>query len=205
MNNSDPSDSGAAFDGNLTGNLNVTGDTTLAGGVSVHTDSIYVDPATGFVGLGTTNPFSRYTFSGPDSDTTTGNFISIMTDADAYPLMQFMMVNHGQFIIGLDCYFNGGFKSSNVNGCFYINKIGGNIEIRGDAGIAPGAGFGGTTICTFGADNHDVTIPNNLKLSLLDLTPQVEPAAVEGRVYYDSTASKLKVYTGAAWETITSA
>ena len=36
--------------------------------------------------------------------------------------------------------------------------------------------------------------------------PSAEPSApVEGMVYYDSTADKLKVYTGAAWEAITSA
>lgn len=35
--------------------------------------------------------------------------------------------------------------------------------------------------------------------------PGSAPAApLEGMVYYDSTANKLKVYTGAAWETITS-
>ena len=38
------------------------------------------------------------------------------------------------------------------------------------------------------------------------LVPRAEPATpAEGMLYYDATANKLKVYTGAAWETITSA
>jgi hypothetical protein len=37
-------------------------------------------------------------------------------------------------------------------------------------------------------------------------TPSGAPASpTEGMLYYDSTAHKLKVYTGAAWETVTSA
>ena len=39
----------------------------------------------------------------------------------------------------------------------------------------------------------------------LELAPTSAPAdPAEGMIYYDSTANKLKVYTGAAWETITS-
>jgi hypothetical protein len=42
--------------------------------------------------------------------------------------------------------------------------------------------------------------------TFLKLTPGTAPASpTEGMVYYDSTAHKLKVYTGSAWETITSA
>ena len=36
------------------------------------------------------------------------------------------------------------------------------------------------------------------------LIPGTAPATGEGKIYYDSTAHKLKVYTGAGWETITS-
>lgn len=38
------------------------------------------------------------------------------------------------------------------------------------------------------------------------LNPAGTPAVpAEGMMYYDSTAHKLKVYTGAGWETVTSA
>jgi len=38
-----------------------------------------------------------------------------------------------------------------------------------------------------------------------NFTPIAEPSTpAEGDVYYDSTAHKLKVYTGAAWETVSS-
>lgn len=37
------------------------------------------------------------------------------------------------------------------------------------------------------------------------MTPSTEPGSpTEGQIYYDSAANKLKVYTGSAWETITS-
>jgi len=39
----------------------------------------------------------------------------------------------------------------------------------------------------------------------LVLIPQAAPTPVEGMVYYDATANKLKFYNGSAWETITSA
>jgi hypothetical protein len=39
----------------------------------------------------------------------------------------------------------------------------------------------------------------------MTMAPRAEPSSPEeGMVYYDSTANKLKVYTGSAWETITS-
>jgi len=41
--------------------------------------------------------------------------------------------------------------------------------------------------------------------NILKLTPTSEPSSpLEGMVYYDSTANKLKVYTGISWETISS-
>ena len=36
------------------------------------------------------------------------------------------------------------------------------------------------------------------------LAPISQPSNIEGRLYYDSTANKLKFYNGTAWETITS-
>ena len=42
-------------------------------------------------------------------------------------------------------------------------------------------------------------------LGYMTMTPRAEPGTPdEGMVYYDSTANKLKVYTGSSWETITS-
>lgn len=41
--------------------------------------------------------------------------------------------------------------------------------------------------------------------SYIRLFPNAEPAGDEGRLYYDSTAHKLKVRGAAAWETISSA
>lgn len=37
------------------------------------------------------------------------------------------------------------------------------------------------------------------------LAPISQPSNIEGRLYYDATANKLKFYNGTAWETITSA
>lgn len=39
-----------------------------------------------------------------------------------------------------------------------------------------------------------------LKGSYIDLTPRTSaPSAAEGRVYYDSSAKKLKYYNGSSW------
>lgn len=38
-----------------------------------------------------------------------------------------------------------------------------------------------------------------LKSSCLDLIPSGAPSAVEGRLYYDSTAKELKYYNGSSW------
>jgi len=38
-----------------------------------------------------------------------------------------------------------------------------------------------------------------LKGSYVDFTPTSAPTAVEGRVYYDSSAKRLKYYNGTQW------
>lgn len=58
-----------------------------------------------------------------------------------------------------------------------------------------------------------VDLPTNVSVTgsttigtFMKLTPGTAPSSpTRGTVYYDSTANKLKVYTGSAWETITSA
>lgn len=58
-----------------------------------------------------------------------------------------------------------------------------------------------------------VDLPSNVTVTgsttigtFMKLTPGTAPGSpTEGMVYYDSTLHKLKVYTGSAWETITSA
>lgn len=66
----------------------------------------------------------------------------------------------------------------------------------------------GTTKYWRFAKSGDMTAPGNITLgAVLKLTPQStapsSPSA--GMIYFDSTIHKLKVYTGSAWETITSA
>lgn len=55
-----------------------------------------------------------------------------------------------------------------------------------------------TAIGTF-ADPINAMFANHIRL-----VPISQPSNVEGRVYYDATANKLKFYNGTAWETITS-
>lgn len=69
-------------------------------------------------------------------------------------------------------------------------------------GPAPTEGASNHSIYSAGAIRTATTIQS---LSSI-LTPTTAPGSpVEGELYYDSAANKLKFYNGAAWETITSA
>ena len=61
---------------------------------------------------------------------------------------------------------------------------------------------------SLGADVYRVyvSLGANESMPSITLLPSAEPATpAEGMIYYDSTENKLMVYTGSAWETITSA
>ena len=56
----------------------------------------------------------------------------------------------------------------------------------------------------------EITLPTTLAVNWVSCDtiiyiPQTAPTPSEGMIYYDSDDNKLMVYTGAAWETITSA
>lgn len=67
-----------------------------------------------------------------------------------------------------------------------------------EGAVFPAVGTGPTILARAYSTGYILYFP-------LVLNPMATPAApAEGEVYYDSTAHKLKVYTGAAWETISS-
>lgn len=94
------------------------------------------------------------------------------------------------------------------------------LEIRGGGATAPAGSFTFHTPNLGGTKTERVRIEGNLdvvdvawaavlhkgfKSDPMVLNPSAEPGAPEeGQFYYDSTAKKLKVYNGTAWEEVTS-
>lgn len=94
------------------------------------------------------------------------------------------------------------------------------LEIRGGGATAPAGAFIFHTPNLGGTKTERVRIEGNLdvvdvvwssilhkgfKSDPMVLNPSAEPGAPEeGQFYYDSTAKKLKVYNGTAWEEVTS-
>ncbi len=86
--------------------------------------------------------------------------------------------------------------ASGSDNCLFSN-------VAVDGGYVDSSGTAQFINCHFTATGQTNVISQAPNVGLM---PSAEPAApVEGMVYYDSGANKLKVYTGAAWETITSA
>jgi len=96
--------------------------------------------------------------------------------------------------------------------------IGGNLTIGGTLGCTGDfavntnkftveASSGNTNIAGTLNVAGAVTFAANIGIgTFANFTPGSAPGTpVEGDVYYDSTDHKLKVYTGAAWETVSSA
>lgn len=95
------------------------------------------------------------------------------------------------------------------------------LEIRGGGASDPAGCFifhtpnlGGTKTERFAIKgNEDVVdaawaavLHKGFRSDPMVLNPSAEPGSpVEGQFYYDSTAKKLKIYNGTAWETVTSA
>jgi len=67
------------------------------------------------------------------------------------------------------------------------------------------AGFDSGGAATEYTETGYVLADGTRAMTSVTLTPGTVPTPVEGLVYYDSTANKLKFYNGSAWETVTSA
>ena len=83
-------------------------------------------------------------------------------------------------------------------------------EDTGWAAVASTDGFTMAGDIAMGANDitgaGDITAAGTVTNAVNLLTPGAAPdPAVEGQLYYDSTANKLKFYNGTGWETITSA
>jgi len=90
--------------------------------------------------------------------------------------------------------FNGTVPVGTLTNGISIYSSGGNPYVMDSAGNAQPLGVSGTP-----------TFANIIINGYVKHTPTSAPSSpVEGMVYYDSSAKKLKVYTGSVWETISS-
>lgn len=117
---------------------------------SVETDILIVDTdtlianITGYVdkvGIGTVTPsdtgWAILQIEGADS-AAGGPHIVFETDADTYPLMQFINYAHDNMSITFDAYYDGAHKSSDAGSNARIQKLTDKLLFRYDSGVAQG-------------------------------------------------------------------
>ena len=117
------------------------------------------------------------------------------TTTDLVSIASYLQVEGGAVtnLVGFDVY------QPSIANCVITNIYG----VR----IADHSGIGETTsenLHSAGASSLNV-FEGVVQAKEVTLPPEAVPAAVEGKIYYDATANKLKFYNGAAWETISSA
>jgi hypothetical protein len=101
--------------------------------------------ADGDIGIGTdTIPhggigWAKLALDGVDFDED-GPHVQATTDADDFPVMQYLHWGHDDMWISFDAYYDGAWKSSDSNGNFQIGKENGRFRIKWDTGIAQGGG-----------------------------------------------------------------
>jgi hypothetical protein len=89
----------------VVGTGNITGNTTIGGNLTIDTNTLFVDATNNRVGIGSTNPFSRFQIS---SGSTTGNLcFEIGTTSDG--------ANAGWNAINFNGYFSGGEQRINTS------------------------------------------------------------------------------------------
>lgn len=151
----------------------------------------------------------------------TDSMLSIMKDTsyDSWtPIMEFLGIDYdgtteqSQFRVDVQSPSNGsivrttciaGYKCGNLfDETLYINRNSTGNTIINDIYINENAinSFGLGSVVVGGSSTHALHV-----CSLLKLNPTTTPTSpTTGMVYYDSSANKLKLYNGTAWETVTS-
>ena len=109
------------------------------------------------------------------ADISTGRETSLVGGSSAYPVLHLRTRSSGYEALKI-------WNSADANP---------SVAVAGD----------GTTVIGDGTDDKVTLAPDGS----VTLAPVATPTPAEGMIYYDSTANKLKVYTGAAWEEIESA
>ena len=165
------------------------------------------------VGIGTNAPSYKLVVSGSSSVITTSIFNSSITSGSSQSVLQMAVNNGGGYINFNTSYVTGGgsyfqLQQSNIGTAFYDvdNQIWRNgsgtermrIDSSGNVGIgtsAPNA----SAILDAQSTTKGVRFPN---MTTTQKNAVSSPAA--GLVVFDTTLAKLCVYSGSAWQTITS-
>lgn len=119
------------------------------------------------VGVGTTAVphggvgYAMLAIDGTDSSAS-GSHAQFTTDADNYPLIQFLNYSHNNINITFDAYWNSEWYSSDVGSNYLIRKISEKLEILYDSGISQGA------IITW---NSGILLTDDGKVGINDSTP----------------------------------
>lgn len=159
--------------------LNITYTGTLTGGtgvVNIGSGQVYKD-LSGNIGLGVTNPSS---YTGGRVVVAGSGESNLWVTTDPGSNTSFRGVAFGQT------------ANANIMGSVRMQANSG--ELRVDAGYAGYGGF--STFYTNGLERMTVKTSGQVRFTPMASDPAAQEA---GDVYFNSTTSKLRVYTGSAW------
>ena len=168
-------------------------------GLSVDTDTLFVDAANGRIGVGTTSPGRLFSLVGIDSSVISGPHQRYLTAADTKSLLEIVPYSHDNISIGFDAYLAnvGGWKSSDIGSNFQVLKNSDTISFKYDSGVTAGSAITWNTGLSMDTSGNIDISTGNLELAGSTTLP-INQLATLGASSFDQTGDSLLMWDSSA-------